>query len=179
MIIGFTYDTTYNIEKRYSRCQNVSRDLRFDELCKVLESYGYEMNAPRDGSSHYTFRKPEGQPITIPRHEPIKKVYEEGFIRYDYDRHQKNGRLIQLYLYLSRLQWERGYHDDAFASLDLALEHAKELEADSARAAEAPVKIAELLPGDWPWWCNPGYSQVEKEIKADPTWAEWVERTKE
>ena len=25
-----------------------------------------------------------------------------------------NGILIKLYLYLSRIQWERGYHDDAF-----------------------------------------------------------------
>ena len=49
--------------------------MRFDELRKVLESYGYEMKAPRSGSSHATFRKAECAPITIPRHEPIKKVY--------------------------------------------------------------------------------------------------------
>lgn len=42
-----------------------------------MESYGYKMNAPRSGSGHYTFRKPGCQPITIPRHEPIKKVYVE------------------------------------------------------------------------------------------------------
>lgn len=35
------------------------------------------MNAPRSGSSHFTFRKAGCQPITIPRHEPIKKVYVE------------------------------------------------------------------------------------------------------
>ena len=44
---------------------------------KVLESYGYEMNAPRSGSSHYTFRKQGCMPITIPKHEPIKKIYVE------------------------------------------------------------------------------------------------------
>ena len=55
----------------------LSRNLRFDELRKVLESYGYKMNAPRSGSSHYTFRKSGCQPITIPKHEPIKKVYVE------------------------------------------------------------------------------------------------------
>ena len=43
----------------------------------ILESYGYEMNAPRSGSSHYTFRKQGCMPITIPKHEPIKKVYVE------------------------------------------------------------------------------------------------------
>ena len=56
---------------------NLSKDIRFDELRKVLESYGYEMNAPRSGSSHYTFRKQGKSPITIPKHEPIKKVYVE------------------------------------------------------------------------------------------------------
>ena len=59
------------------RICNLSKDLRFDELRKVLESYGYEMNAPRSGSSHYTFRKQECMPITIPKYEPIKKVYVE------------------------------------------------------------------------------------------------------
>lgn len=43
----------------------------------VLESYGYEMKTPKSGSSHYTFRKSGCQPITIPKHEPIKKVYVE------------------------------------------------------------------------------------------------------
>ncbi|MDE7261369.1 MAG: helix-turn-helix domain-containing protein, partial [Oscillospiraceae bacterium] len=37
-------------------------------------------------------------------------------------------KLIRLYLYLSRLQWERGYHDDAFVSLDESLKHARALE---------------------------------------------------
>ena len=35
------------------------------------------MNVPRSGSSHYTFRKSGCQPLTIPKHEPIKKVYVE------------------------------------------------------------------------------------------------------
>lgn len=64
-------------EKLLARIYTLSRDLRFDELRKVLESYGYEMNAPRSGSSHYTFRKKGCQPITIPKHEPIKRVYVE------------------------------------------------------------------------------------------------------
>ena len=33
---------------------NLSKDIRFDELRKVLESYGDEMNSPKGGSSHYT-----------------------------------------------------------------------------------------------------------------------------
>lgn len=62
-------------DKLLQKICSLSKDLRFDELCKVLESYGYSLNAPKSGSSHYTFRKPGCQPITIPKHEPIKKVY--------------------------------------------------------------------------------------------------------
>lgn len=62
-------------DKLLARILSLSKDLRFDELRKVLESYGYEMSAPRSGSSHYTFRKKGCPPITIPKHEPIKKVY--------------------------------------------------------------------------------------------------------
>ena len=64
-------------DKLFEKICSLSRDLRFDELRRVLESYGYTMNAPRSGSSHYTFRKLGCQPITIPKHEPIKKVYVE------------------------------------------------------------------------------------------------------
>ena len=64
-------------DKLLTRICSLSKDLRFDELRKVLESYGYEINAPRSGSSHYTFGKAGCQPITIPKHEPIKKIYVE------------------------------------------------------------------------------------------------------
>ena len=64
-------------DKLLSRILSLSKDMRFGELKKVLESYGYEMNAPKSGSSHYTFRKPGKNPITIPKHESIKKIYVE------------------------------------------------------------------------------------------------------
>ena len=64
-------------DKLIMRICNLSKDLRFDELRKVLESYGYGMNAPRSGSSHYKFRKQVCMPITIPKHETIKKIYVE------------------------------------------------------------------------------------------------------
>ena len=62
-------------DKLLAKICSLSKDLRFEELRKVLESYGYEMHAPRSGSSHYTFRKSGCNTITIPKHEPIKKVY--------------------------------------------------------------------------------------------------------
>lgn len=57
------------------RIKTLSRDLRFEELRRVLESYGYTMHQPHGGSSHCTFRKPGCMPITIPMHEPVKTVY--------------------------------------------------------------------------------------------------------
>ena len=59
-------------DKLINEILNLSNDLRFDELRKVLEKYGYTMNAPKGGSSHYIFRKEGCTPITIPKHEPIK-----------------------------------------------------------------------------------------------------------
>ena len=64
-------------DKLLERIQRLSNDLRFNELRKVLEAYGYTMNQPRGGSSHYTFRKQGCAPITIPKHEPIKRTYVE------------------------------------------------------------------------------------------------------
>lgn len=64
-------------DKLLLRIKTLSKDLRFEELKKVLESYGYKMDAPRSGSSHYSFRKAGCAIITIPKHNPIKKVYVE------------------------------------------------------------------------------------------------------
>ncbi|MBE6890426.1 MAG: type II toxin-antitoxin system HicA family toxin [Ruminococcaceae bacterium] len=62
-------------EKLLSRIKNLDKNMRFAELKKILESYGYEMRSPSGGSSHCTFRKKGRNPITIPMHEPIKTVY--------------------------------------------------------------------------------------------------------
>lgn len=103
-----------------------------------------------------------------------------------------NSVLIKLYLYLSRIQWEKGYHDDAFISLDKALDCARALEAMMDGREHnftaplvsfvryhtcPPVEVARTLPDDWPFWCTPNDSQVEKEIKADPRWTAWVAKT--
>ncbi|MEE1361895.1 MAG: type II toxin-antitoxin system HicA family toxin [Selenomonadaceae bacterium] len=64
-------------DKLINRVCSLSTDMRFTELRKILESYGYTINAPKGGSSHYTFRKPGKNPITIPKHEPIKRIYVE------------------------------------------------------------------------------------------------------
>lgn len=128
---------------------------------------------------------------------PIEKIKGAISIFYlicdDGNLGEYHGELIKLYLYLSRVQWGRGYHDDAFVSLEEALRHARSLEAlqDSEKHYfTAPLvkfvecnigawgKVANNLPDDWPFWCNPSYTQVEKEMKADPRWATWVEECK-
>ncbi|MDR1801337.1 MAG: type II toxin-antitoxin system HicA family toxin [Lachnospiraceae bacterium] len=64
-------------DKLLSKVNTLSKDVRFSEIKKILEYYGYKMFSPGSGSSHCTFRKKGCNPITIPRHEPIKRVYIE------------------------------------------------------------------------------------------------------
>jgi predicted RNA binding protein YcfA (HicA-like mRNA interferase family) len=64
-------------DKLLQRIHSLDKNMRFEELKKVLEHYGYKMSKPADRSSHRVFRKTGCNPITIPQHEPIKRVYVE------------------------------------------------------------------------------------------------------
>ena len=64
-------------DKLIQRIRGLDRNIRFEELRKILEYYGYQMGGPASGSSHKTFRKPNCSPITIPMHSLIKRVYVE------------------------------------------------------------------------------------------------------
>lgn len=77
-------------EKLLAKILNLSKELRFEELRKVLKSYGYIMENPRGGSSHYVFRKAGHNPITVPKHEPIKVVYVK-IVREIVEREENNG----------------------------------------------------------------------------------------
>lgn len=107
---------------------------------------------------------------------------------------QYHDHVCDLYLYLSRLQWEKGLRDEAFQSLDNALIQARAYDrlagSDNARFTSSLVSLvkydfskghagdkAKNLKSDWPMWCNPDYSEVKAEITADPRWQAWVERT--
>ena len=52
---------------------------RLNNACAMIqeEKITIFIDVLRSGSSHYTFRKSGCMPITIPKHEPIKKVYVE------------------------------------------------------------------------------------------------------
>lgn len=80
-------------DKLIYKIKSLSSELRFEELQKILESYGYEMRAPKSGSSHYSFRKKGCSTITIPKHKPIKKVYIElvrEIVEKEEQEHEKN-----------------------------------------------------------------------------------------
>ena len=64
-------------DKLLARIKTLSNDIRFEELKKILEGYGYKMHAPKGGSSHFIFRTNGCASITIPKQKPIKKVYVE------------------------------------------------------------------------------------------------------
>ena len=51
------------------------KNLRFDELAKVLVKLGYKQSQPKGGSSHYTFRKARKMPITISKSNPVIIAY--------------------------------------------------------------------------------------------------------
>ena len=105
-----------------------------------------------------------------------------------------HGTLVQLYLYLSSLQWRAGLKDETFVSLYKALDHAKAFQALSDEddpfyttplLRHVRIECSDInrdpltLSEDWPWWAFPDTSDIENDIKSDPRWAEWVRKTKE
>ena len=63
-------------DKLIKRICSLPKDVRFEELKKILVHYGYSMMETRGGSSHVSFRKNgEELIITIPRHEPVNTTY--------------------------------------------------------------------------------------------------------
>ena len=56
-----------------------NRNLRFDDLAKALVRIGYSHNQPKGGSSHYTFRKENCIPITLPK--PKSTHMDVAYIR--------------------------------------------------------------------------------------------------
>ena len=64
-------------DKLLQRIRALDKNMRFEELQKVLEHYGYTMSGPACESSHKSFRKKGKATITIPQHNPIKRAYVE------------------------------------------------------------------------------------------------------
>ena len=64
-------------DKLLQRIKSLDKNMRFEELKKVLEYYGYTMSGPAGERSHKSFRKKGKSTITIPQHNPIKRTYVE------------------------------------------------------------------------------------------------------
>lgn len=79
-----------------------------------------------------------------------------------------------IFLYLSTFLWREGDYNGAFEALDKAYETAKQHDRYSSK--EHSRNTTKGLPSYWPCWCVPDYNDVEKEIKADSRWAEWVSK---
>ncbi len=59
--------------KLLKRLRELDKNLRFDEIKKLLEAYGYKMES--SGGSHRTFRKSGEKSATMPEKDPVKRVY--------------------------------------------------------------------------------------------------------
>ena len=62
-------------EKLIEQILRLDKGLRYEDLSKALRTIGYESRQP--GGSHVTFRKTGRMPITIPKGNPVNKVYIE------------------------------------------------------------------------------------------------------
>jgi hypothetical protein len=54
------------------------RDWRIDDLKAIAERMSINYRQP--GTSHVTFRFPNGSKLTVPSHKPIKPVYIKQFL---------------------------------------------------------------------------------------------------
>ena len=60
-------------EKLLEKLKRLSPELRFEELKNILEHYGYKMDSPKSGSSHYSFRKAVDLLLLYQSINPLKK----------------------------------------------------------------------------------------------------------
>jgi predicted RNA binding protein YcfA (HicA-like mRNA interferase family) len=64
------------LSKIYAQIVNNPRDVRFEDLDKLLRRYGFEHRLPSGGSSHHNYFHPDlPEVLTIPYARPIKAIY--------------------------------------------------------------------------------------------------------
>ncbi len=67
------------IEKLLIKMRNNQRDWQIETLKDIASRFDIEWRQP--GTSHVTFRHPNGPKITVPAHRPIKPIYIKKFVR--------------------------------------------------------------------------------------------------
>ncbi len=69
-----------DINKLIEKMKRQPNGIRFNELKKVLEYYGYNMKTKK-GTSHRNFINEKGNVITIKEDNPLKAVYVKDVLR--------------------------------------------------------------------------------------------------
>ena len=67
------------IEKLLGKLRNNPRDWQIETLKDIARRFSIEWRQP--GTSHNTFRHPNGTKLTVPTHRPIKPIYIRKFVR--------------------------------------------------------------------------------------------------
>lgn len=66
-------------DKILQKMSNNPKDWRIESLKTVASQHNIEWRQP--GTSHVTFRHPNGNKLTVPSHKPIKAIYIKKFVR--------------------------------------------------------------------------------------------------
>ncbi len=66
-------------EKLLGKLRNNPRDWQIETLKDIAKRFNIEWRQP--GTSHVTFRHPNGTKLTVPAHRPIKPIYIKKFVR--------------------------------------------------------------------------------------------------
>ena len=66
-------------DKLLRKMQANPLDWRIDALKTVATAHDMEWRQP--GTSHVTFRHPNGNKLTVPAHKPIKAIYIKKFVQ--------------------------------------------------------------------------------------------------
>ena len=67
------------IIKLLAKMRNNPHFWQIDTLKELAKRFNIEWRQP--GTSHVTFRHPNGAKLTVPAHRPIKSIYIKKFIR--------------------------------------------------------------------------------------------------
>jgi hypothetical protein len=66
-------------DKTLSKMRSNPRDWRIEQLKSLADAHGIAYRQP--GTSHVTFRFPNGAKLTVPAHRPIAPEYVKAFVQ--------------------------------------------------------------------------------------------------
>jgi len=69
-----------NAAKNLAKMRANPRDWRIETLLALADGLGIVYRRP--GTSHVTFKRPDGEQLTVPAHKPINPVYIRAFVAF-------------------------------------------------------------------------------------------------